>query len=186
MRQSFIAPLRNVTYGSNVPEPGWEGLPDEATGRSVYAAATTSNGRYIAMVKEGSMRLLTLRGAYEGGLTCLRRSLEWSSSLQSTAKDVSGISLMVRENQPGLEIIAVDGRGHVLSIPIRVPDMPGSEPPRLTRRVSFIPTELHSRPVVRELDTRPLMRHRTDTGTGLEQLVDEIEELISETSSRGS
>lgn len=138
--RSFIAPL-------GTPVSQWRSLPGNIAGRQSLSAAATPNGRFIVVVEDGALKLLTLRGAVGGGLTCSDHIVEWASSLKETAKDICTISLGVKETLGCIEITGVDGRGHVFSARASVPGMPRSAPPSLTFG-GFSMAELHGSHIV--------------------------------------
>ncbi|KAL5376283.1 hypothetical protein PMIN02_011844 [Paraphaeosphaeria minitans] len=140
LMRSFIAPL-------GAPVSRWRSLPGNTTGRQSLSAAATRNGRFLVVVEDGALKLLTLRGAFGGGLTCSDRTVEWASSLKETAKDMCAISLSVKESLGCIEITGVDGRGHVFSARASVPGMPVTAPPSLTIG-GFTMAELHGDQVV--------------------------------------
>ncbi|KAK7181056.1 hypothetical protein DPSP01_003595 [Paraphaeosphaeria sporulosa] len=141
LMRSFIAPL-------GAPSSQWRSLPGNTTGRQALSAAATRNGRFIVVVEDGALKLLALRGAFGGGLTCSDHTVEWASSLRETAKDICAISLAVKETLGCIEITGIDGRGHLLSARASVPGMPVTAPPSLTMR-GFSMAELHGDHVVR-------------------------------------
>lgn len=97
------------------------------------------------------MRALTLRAAYEGGLTCLEQAVEWSSPLCDTAKDTSAITLSLREDSSCFAVTGIDGRGHLTSARITVPAMLPIAPPSLRWCPPVGITELRSSISVQEL-----------------------------------
>ncbi|PVH95365.1 hypothetical protein DM02DRAFT_537496 [Periconia macrospinosa] len=125
-------------------------LPETVVGRHVLAGAATTNGRFLVTVEEGKMKLLTLRGSHQGGLTCLEQHLDWNSSLRSTIKDLTGISLFLKEGQSRIEITAVDGRGHLAFATVSVPCMPISAPLALGPQFRRMTPELSGSPIMRE------------------------------------
>ncbi|CAI6334542.1 unnamed protein product [Periconia digitata] len=127
-------------------------LPSQVAGRHVLAGAVSSNGRFLVTVQENSMKLSTLRGAYQGGVTCLESHLDWHSPLKGTAKDMTGISLFLKEGQSRLEITAVDGRGHLSFATISTPCVPISQSLSLGPRLRRMTPELAAEPIIRELD----------------------------------
>ncbi|KAF1961897.1 hypothetical protein CC80DRAFT_488284 [Byssothecium circinans] len=146
--RTFIAPLNGEPID---PDTEWKTLPEGVVGRHVLKGAATPNGRFLVTVEDNVMRLLTTCGAHEGGLTCLEKSLDWPSSLRGAAKDVSAISISIGEHDGGLDVVAVDGRGHLVSARVSVPKMPVSEPLSLTRRASGAPAEMPADLIAREL-----------------------------------
>ncbi|KAF2634636.1 hypothetical protein P280DRAFT_413431 [Massarina eburnea CBS 473.64] len=146
--RSFIAPLDSASID---PDTQWRPLPEKVAGRHVLGGAVTPNGRFLVTVEEGVMRLLTLRGSCEGGLTCQEQNLAWHSSLKGTAKDVSVISLFTKEREGGLNIVAVDGRGHLVFARVSVPEMPVSRPLSITRRANVGAVEMPAGMIVKEL-----------------------------------
>lgn len=102
------------------------------------------------------MRLLTLRGAYEGGLTCSEQSKEWPSLLKPALSGVSAISLLVQEEEGRLNISAADGHGHVVFARISVPYMPPPQSPPVKR---LKPHEMPSEAVIRELSSTSIRPH---------------------------
>lgn len=126
-------------------------LPETVTGRHVLAGAVTNNGRFIVTVEEGVMKLLTLRGAYQGGLTCLEHHESWSSTLKGTVRDLTGISLFLKEGQSRIDVTAVDGRGNLAFAMVSVPAIPISPPLSLAPRFPRTTLELPAEDIVREL-----------------------------------
>ncbi|KAJ4298148.1 hypothetical protein N0V90_006047 [Kalmusia sp. IMI 367209] len=172
--RSFMAPLG--TY-----KPQWRTLPDKVAGRHLLSAAASSNGRYLITVEEGAMKLLTLRAACEGGLTCDEHTLGWPSSLKDTAKGTFAISLCVKETTGCIEITGVDGRGHLVSARVSVLDMPVTTPPSLIRRPLEV-AELPADPIVRELGGKEIRRStRADSAvqSEWERVSEEIEVMLT-------
>ncbi|KAF1964190.1 hypothetical protein BU23DRAFT_604958 [Bimuria novae-zelandiae CBS 107.79] len=142
--RSFIAPL-------GAPSPQWRSLPDKAAGRQLCSATATSNGRFLILAEKSYVKVLTLRAAYEGGLTCFEHTLEWPSSLRDTAKDIRAISLSAKESLGCVEVTGVDGRGHLIYARVSVPGMPETMSPSLTRCPTLSVMELPANAIVREL-----------------------------------
>ncbi|KAF2448377.1 hypothetical protein P171DRAFT_481450 [Karstenula rhodostoma CBS 690.94] len=190
LMRSFIAPLdKGVTQ--------WRSLPGNVAGRQCLSATATPNGRFLVFVEDGALKLLTLRGAFGGGLTCSDHTVEWASSLKETAKDICAISLSVKETLGCIEITGVDGRGHLfsarasvrdmpvtapLSLTASVPDMPVTAPLSLTIRGSSM-AELHGNctvPTVPELcgmEIRQAPRVDSTVGSDRERVSGEIETM---------
>jgi hypothetical protein len=87
------------------------------------------------------MKLLTLQGAPGGGLTCTAaRMLLWEARLRTNGADSSTISIHIEEQNGALEIIAVDGRGHVAYSRISVPELTIRDvlPPTSPRSSTFL------------------------------------------------
>lgn len=97
------------------------------------------------------MRLLTLQGAFEGGVTCSDHFEEWPSSLKPALTGVSAISLLVQEEYGRIKIFAADGHGHVMFAEVSVPGMPPPPSPRVWRRR---PHEMAGHAAIRELEDR--------------------------------
>lgn len=133
--RSFIASL-------DTPSSQWKSLPSNVAGRQSLSGAATPNGRFLVVVEDGTLKLLTLRGAFAGGLTCSDHVVEWTSSLRETAKDICAISLLAKESLGCIEVTGVDGRGHLFSARASVPGMPVTARASLTRR-DFGMAELH-------------------------------------------
>ena len=162
----FVASLS----GSSAPK--WRPLPDKIAGRQVLSAAVTSNGRFLVLAEKGRMRALTLRAAYEGGLTCLEQAVEWSSPLCDTAKDTSAITLSLREDSSCFAVTGIDGRGHLISARITVPAMLPSAPPSLRWCPPVVATELRSSISVKELAGKAVQ-----SATRVDSTVSEWDEL---------
>jgi hypothetical protein len=116
-------------------------LPESVVDGSVLAATASPNGQFLVMVEQGgTMKLLTLQGAQGGGLKCAAQVQIWKTGLRAVGTGTSKISISVEEQYGELEIIAVDGKGHIVSSTVKVPNMPKREDPH----VAFleIPSEL--------------------------------------------
>ena len=140
--RSWVAALGNDAAQQNSLAVDWCELGNDEevesnTLRHVLSGGMSSNGQFIAVVEEGCMRLLTLHGAYYGGIGVSNR-LEWRCKLRAATPDSPGVSILVREEYGALEIIAVDCRGHVNFARVNVKDMPGPSEPRIFTRPSVM------------------------------------------------
>jgi hypothetical protein len=112
-------------------------LPESVVGGNVLAVTASPNGQFLVVVEQGgTMKLLTLQGAQGGGLTCAAQVQMWKTGLRAAGTGTSKISISVEEKYGELEITAVDGKGHIVSSKIKVPDMPKRQAPH----VSFLET----------------------------------------------
>jgi hypothetical protein len=106
------------------------------------------------------MKLLTLQGAPVGGLTCSAAQVQtWEVELQSNNTGSSTISIMIEEHEGALEIIAVDGCGHVVYLDVAVQDMPKGPILPITLPRSSTVSELPYEPIRRELSSDESSRH---------------------------
>lgn len=150
LKRTCIAPLETPQTSQPKEIDQWRSFPQEAAGRNVLLGTATANGHFIVTIEDGRIKLLTLHGAYDGGLTCHARSLEWQTPLKPAAADTSGISMLVEESVGKLAIFAADARGHLMFADVSVPSMP--PPGRLyirTRQRSELPPDA----VIRELSS---------------------------------
>jgi hypothetical protein len=107
--------------------------------------------------KKETMKLLTLQGAPGGGLTCIAaRMLAWEAKLRTNSSQTSTIAIHIEEQNGALEIVAVDGRGHVAYSRISVPEM--------TIRDTLSPTSPRS-PTFLELPYREVRRELSSEGS---------------------
>ncbi|PVI08351.1 hypothetical protein DM02DRAFT_647719 [Periconia macrospinosa] len=165
MLQSFIAPMEKSADQLDGPLSHWKALPENATGRFMHTATVSPNGHFVVTVENGMMRLLTLCGAYGGGLSCLENTLRWQATFKDIAKDVSGVSVYVREVRSFLEVYAVDGRGHVVFARISAPNMRVQDAPAITSPSSPILVELGAEDTAKELSADAVIqRPRSDSG----------------------
>jgi len=80
------------------------------------------------------MRVLTLQPEPKGGIGCVSipKPLEWRSSLSPTTSDITGVSMMVREEDGKLDIIAVDSRRNVelrtAKVHVKAAKLPTADP----------------------------------------------------------
>lgn len=116
-------------------------LRENIVGKNIMAGVSSPNGHFAVVVERGkkkeTMKLVTLSGAHGGGLTCTNNSLSWEVKLRHAGSgDTSAISISIEEQEGALEVIAVDGRGHVVFERISVPGMPARERPPEPRRPS--------------------------------------------------
>jgi hypothetical protein len=126
----------------------------------VLSGIVTPNGQFIVIVEKHRMRLLTLQGAYEGGLTCSDIFEEWPSSLKRALTDVSAISLLAQEESGRIKVVAADGHGHIVFARVSVPSMPPPPNPRIERRR---PHEMSSHAAIRELSSTEISRYSGST-----------------------
>ncbi|RAR08124.1 hypothetical protein DDE82_002456 [Stemphylium lycopersici] len=125
---TFIVPVDTFEHNPQIIRQSIRPIPDSAIGSSVLAGTASRNGRFLIVVEKGrngdKMKLLTLRGAPMGGLTCLATGvLSWAVRLRATNSDATTISISIEEHNAALEIIAIDGQGHVAFSRISVPEM---------------------------------------------------------------
>ncbi|KAF1995486.1 hypothetical protein P154DRAFT_610853 [Amniculicola lignicola CBS 123094] len=177
--RSFISPIEM----SNPSQPSiWDQLrvlPHETEGgiaREVFHGTATPNGLFLVAVEENRIRILAIQGSYQGGLTC-RKNLSndgyCKSSLIDTDEDVSAISIHVKEYYGRLEIVAVDGRGHVIALKTNIRDMPPASalPTPVTRGDQQVvgstgPIELNAGSTVGELDIGESSRRSGSSASG--------------------
>jgi hypothetical protein len=125
-------------------------LPDTVVGPTVIAGVASPNGRFFVVVGKETMKLLTLRGAAGGGLTSTAAGmLVWEAKLRTNGADASIIAIYIEEQKGALEIIAVDGRGHIAYSRISVPEM--------TERHTLPPKSLRN-PMLLELSSEGTSR----------------------------
>lgn len=125
---TFTVPIETFESNPQILRQQIKPLPDSVVGPSVLAGTASCNGRFVVVVEKGhsevSMKLLTLRAAPKGGLTSSAVGmLSWAVKLRSSSTDASTISIFISEGNAALEVIAVDGQGHVVCLRISVPEM---------------------------------------------------------------
>ncbi len=149
---TFIVPVDIIEKDPYALRSQMKAIPETIIGRSIQAGMPSPNGRFLVVVEKGKkedmLKILTLQGAHDGGLTCTPRVLEWNAKLRSTGLDNSAISISIEEQRSALEIIAVDGRGHVAFARVSVPDMIPWEDNSHLKRYTF---ELAACVPIREL-----------------------------------
>jgi hypothetical protein len=152
--------------------PQWRELPEKVVDRNVLGGLVTQNGQFIIVVEKDVIRLLTLQGAYEGGLTCSDKSETWSSSIRPALDGVSAISLLAREEYGRLEVIAADGHGHVVFSKISIRNMPSPPSPHTEQ---LRPHEMSNHAAIGELSSgENSLRHSGSTlGSTLARLTTE-------------
>jgi hypothetical protein len=107
-------------------------LPEGVMSENVLVATSSPNGQFLVVVERGgAMKLLTLQGAHGGGLTCAAHVQTWKTELKAVGTDTSKISIYIEEHYGALEIIAVDGKGRVVTARVNVPDMPAGQVPNV-------------------------------------------------------
>jgi hypothetical protein len=160
--KSFTAPIEASPTNDQSVHKRWQALPEESVGRNVSYGIVTPNGQFVVTIEDGLMKLLTLRGASEGGLTCHGTPLKWTSSLKPAAADVSALSLSVKEELGSLVVTAVDGLGNVEFVRVSVPDMPETEAPRIEPER---PLEMSNHELRLELSTGENSHHSGTTAS---------------------
>ncbi|KAF2728705.1 hypothetical protein EJ04DRAFT_89134 [Polyplosphaeria fusca] len=140
--RSFMAPLDPVRPGQSKASLNLRLLPQ--IGRRVEAGAVTPNGHFVLVLEEGRMRLLVVQASDDGDLTCGMQqeqpAPEWKPSSKGGAFRTTRVSINIQEQRGGFDIIAVDGKGHVVIARVSVPEMPetgsikeeASEPPEMS------------------------------------------------------
>ncbi|KAH7351375.1 hypothetical protein BKA66DRAFT_575596 [Pyrenochaeta sp. MPI-SDFR-AT-0127] len=134
--RSFIAPLNDANGDQDILLDGCHEMSCDLVGRNVLCGGVSPSGNFIALVEENIMRLLTLQPANSCSLSCVSvpKPLEWRSSLAPTAADISGMSLLVQEEQGILKITGLDGRGTVELRSVNIQDFSPKESPKLLRQ----------------------------------------------------
>ncbi|KAF1847509.1 uncharacterized protein K460DRAFT_281331 [Cucurbitaria berberidis CBS 394.84] len=132
---TFIVPVDMLEKDPCVLRHQMRPISDTIVGTNILAGFASSNGHFLVIIEKGmkkeTLKILSLQGAYDGGLTCAARAQAWEAKLRSTGADTSAISISIEEQYGALQIKAVDGRGHVHSARVSVPDMPACEQPSL-------------------------------------------------------
>ncbi|KAF1935600.1 hypothetical protein EJ02DRAFT_415519 [Clathrospora elynae] len=103
-------------------------ISDSVIGQSVLAGTASCNGRFLVVLEKGhdgyNMKLLAFRGAPMGRLTCSATGASsWPVKLRVINTLATTISISIEEQNAALEIIAIDGQGHVACSRISVPEM---------------------------------------------------------------
>jgi hypothetical protein len=134
---TFIVSVDILEKGPQVLRQKIKPLPDTVVGPAVVAGVASPNGRFLVVVEKETMKLLTLRGpaAAGGGLTCTAAGMiVWETKLRTNGADASIIAIQIEEQKQtgALEIIAVDGRGHIAYPRISVPEMTEIDTPPST------------------------------------------------------
>ncbi|KAF1833516.1 hypothetical protein BDW02DRAFT_640001 [Decorospora gaudefroyi] len=160
LHSTFIVAIDVHGRNPYMVRQGMKPIPDTVVGPSVLTGIASSSGRFLVVMekgkKSGNMKLLTVQGAPDGGLTCVAAQMQtWEAKLQGSGTDTSTISMSIREEQGILEIIAVDGRGHVVSSKVRVPGLTAFQPAYRYPRSPRSPTsvELQQNVIMRELSS---------------------------------
>ena len=161
---TFLVGIDTLEKNPHVLRQSIRPIPDRVVGSSVVAGVASFNGRFLVVVEKAknkdTMKLLTLQGAPGGGLTCSSSPTQtWEVKLQASATGFSTISIMIEEQENALEIIAVDGRGHVLYSSVRVPDMPKDPILPIALPRSSVISELPFETIRRELSSDESSRH---------------------------
>jgi hypothetical protein len=144
---------------------------DNVVGPNVLAGAASPNGHFLVVVESGRrnaiVKVLTLQGMQDGGLTCSARVQMWASRLRANRTHTSAISISIEEEEGALEVVIVDGQGHIGFARISVPDMPAYEPSRpLSLRRSTILGLPQSPPMLAgELSSEESSRRSASTRT---------------------
>lgn len=108
------------------------------------------------------LKLLSLQAAAGGGLTCAAARIQtWDVKLKTNGTDTSKISISIEEETAALEVIAVDGHGHVVYSRISVPDMPETRIANVARHRAPTIAELPYNASRRELSSDESSRHST-------------------------
>ncbi|KAH7374373.1 hypothetical protein BKA66DRAFT_422629 [Pyrenochaeta sp. MPI-SDFR-AT-0127] len=165
---SFIVPVDILEKDPVILRNQMRALPDSVVGSNVLAGVASPSGRFLVIVEKGDkkeiLKVLNVRNARDGGLTCTVRA-QGESKLRAVSPQVSAISISIEEQQGALEIIAVDGRSHVVFARVSAPDMPTSPPssPLSLRRTSTY--EFPSGTVLRELSSDASTQRSTSSAT---------------------
>lgn len=162
---SFIVPVDILEKDPHVLRHQMRPIPNSAVGANILAGIASYNGQFLVVVekqtKKETMKVLTLQGAHGSGLTCAARAQTWGARLRGLGADTSKISISIEEQCGALEIIAVDGRGHVHTARVSVPDMPACEQPSFQGRRSTF--ELPYAAPIRELSSEESSRNSNAT-----------------------
>ncbi|KAA8617508.1 hypothetical protein PtrSN002B_002361 [Pyrenophora tritici-repentis] len=163
---TFIVPIDMLQEDPQSLRQLMKPIPESAIGQSVLAGVASYNGYFLVVVEKGKknnvFKLLSLQGAAGGGLTCAATRMQtWDARLKANRIDSSRISISIEEETAALELIAVDGQGHVVYSRISVPDMPKTRITHVTLRTAPPIAELPYNPKVRELSSDESSRHST-------------------------
>ena len=158
---TFIVPVNIFENKPQILRQQLKPLSEDVVGPNTIAGLASFNGRFLAVVESGkkkeTIKLLTLQGASGGGLTCAAaRMLVWDAKLRVNGMDPSTISIHIEEQNGALEIIVVDGRGHVANARVSIPKM--------TIRDTLAPTSPRS-PTVLELPYPEIRRELSSEGS---------------------
>lgn len=161
---TFLVAIDTLGFDPHVLRQPIRPIHEKVVGSSVVAGVASFNGRFLVVVERDDngdrMKLLTLHGAPRGGLTCsAAQNQTWEVELQSNKTGSSTISIMIEEQEDALEIIAVDGRGHVVYSGVRVLGMPKGPVLPIALPRSSIVSELPFDPIRRELSSEESSRH---------------------------
>lgn len=123
--RSFIIPLDDVNRDGDMALDVCHELSYDLVGRNTRCGGVSPNGQFIALIEEGTMRLLNLQSTDLGSLNCVStpKPLEWRSFLAPATADISGMSLLMQEEQGTLQNTGIDGRGTVESRSVNVQDL---------------------------------------------------------------
>jgi hypothetical protein len=165
---TFLVGIDTLESNPHILRQSIRPIPDKVVGSSVVAGVASFNGRFVVVVEKGKnrdmMKLLALQGAPGGGLTCSATQMQtWEVKLQTNTAGSSKISIMIEEQDDALEIIAVDGRGHVVYSSVRVPGMPKNTILPIALPRSSIISELPFETIRRELSSDESSRHSVTT-----------------------
>ncbi|RMZ66989.1 hypothetical protein GMOD_00002383 [Pyrenophora seminiperda CCB06] len=133
-------------------------IPESAIGQSVIAGIASHNGYFLVVVEKGRnnnvFKLLSLQAAAGGGLTCAAGRMQtWDVKLKTNSTDSAKISVSIEEEKAALELIAVDGQGHVVYSRISVPDMPKTRTAHVASLSAPIIAELPYNAIRKELSS---------------------------------
>jgi hypothetical protein len=159
---TFLVGIDALETNQHILRQSIRPLPERIVGSCVVAGVASFNGRFLVVVEKerNTMKLLTLQGAPVGGLTCSAAQVQtWEVELQSNNTGSSTISIMIEEHEGALEIIAVDGCGHVVYLDVPVQDMPRGPILPITLPRSSTVSELPYEPIRRELSSDESSRH---------------------------
>ena len=94
-------------------------LPDTLVGPNALAGVVSVGGRYLAVVEcrksKDFVKVLTFRKGPDGDLGCSTQVQMWRWKSLTKSACASPISIAIQEEEGTLEVIAVDGQGHVIS-----------------------------------------------------------------------
>jgi hypothetical protein len=130
---TFVAPIK-TSYTSRSERATSFGekcfLPELESGE-VLGGVVSHNGHFLVAVERNEMVLLAFQEAFDGlgGLTCMR-PVRWKCRLKAGTAEHGTLSIAVKESTEKLEIVAVDGKGSVVSADVHVRGMPAPlDPP---------------------------------------------------------
>jgi hypothetical protein len=165
---TFIVPVNIFENNPQILRQQLKPLSEDVVGPNIIAGLASFNGRFLVVVESGkkkeTIKLLTMQGAPGGGLTgAAARMLVWDAKVRANGTGASTISIHIEEQNGALEIIVVDGRGHVANARVSVPEMTIRDtlPPMSPRSPTFL--ELPYRETRRELSSEGSSRRSVTT-----------------------